>query len=135
MPQTLVELEDGWLAKCPGVLGEDEPSLLYLHEVEDERCKKSDEVGNEAGARILCDAGNVAELYDELSDGIIDGERSSDGDFGANIVRAFGDDSRKHRKRLSQSLSKPCDTLISCSFRIRNDGRTSGLCAQHFFIT
>lgn len=96
--------------------------------MDDERCRKSTEGGRDAGARDLRDDGNVAELYDddEFDDGNIEGDRSSDGDLAACIDRLEGDDRRIHRRRLSQSLSRPCDTLISCSFRTRNEGRTSG---------
>lgn len=74
------------------------------------------------------DDGSVDELYEdeEFDDGRSDGDRSSDGDFAAFIDRLDGDERRIHRKRLSQSLSRPCDTLISCSFSMRKDGRTSG---------
>lgn len=77
--------------------------------MDDERCRKSTEGGREAGARVLRDDGNVAELYDddELDDGSIEGDRSSDGDFAACIDRLEGDDRRIHRRRLSQSLSRP----------------------------
>lgn len=74
----------------------------------DERCRESTEGGRVAGARVLRD-GNVAELYDddELDDGGIEGDRSIDGDFAACIDRLGGDDRRIHRRRLSQSLSRP----------------------------
>lgn len=93
--------------------------------------------GGEAGARILRD-GNVAELYDRFDDGRpAEDDRSDDGDDFAvgRIVRQEGEDRRIHRKRLSQSLTNPWETLISCSFKTRKDGRTSGQCAQHLRIT
>lgn len=124
----------------PVLLGEDAlTSFLFIlpdDDIADDKCKKSIDVGNEAGARIFRGTGSVDELYDELIDGTIDGERPSDGDLGATIVRLVGDEERRrHRRRLSQSLIRPCDTLINCSFSTRNDGRTSGQCAQHFLIT
>lgn len=35
----------------------------------------------------------------------------------------------------SQSASRPLDTFTSCSLSTRNEGRSSGLCDQHFRIT
>lgn len=96
------------------------------------------EGGGEAGARVLRD-GNVAELYGKVDEGRpAEGDRSDDDgdDFTVDrIDRQDGEDRRIHRRRLSQSLTKPWDTLISCSFRTRKDGRTSGQCAQHLRIT
>lgn len=88
------------------MLGEEEPSLFDLHAVE-ERWRKSTEEGSEAGARILREDGNVAELYDEFDDGRMEGDRSSDGDFAGWTDRLEGEDRRIHRRRLSQSLSRP----------------------------
>lgn len=134
MSHTLVELEDGWLVWCPGVLGDDETSPFDLH-VTDEKWRKSTaEEGGETGARILRD-GNVAELYDKLDEGKLEDDRSNDGDFVGWIERQEGEDRRTHRRRLSQSLTNPWETLISCSFKTRKDGRTSGQCAQHLRIT
>lgn len=66
------------------------------------------EVGSEAGSRIFRGVGSVAELYDELIDGTIEGDRPGDGDFGVTIVQFVGDkERRRHRRRLSQSLTKP----------------------------
>lgn len=150
------QLEEVWLAFWPPVwLGDDVASsssfLLFLIADEDvvgddDKCKKSIEFGNDTGSRNLRGRGKVDELY-ELIDGTIEGERPSDDDDDDScgiITRPIDDDGggdddnddrRKHRKRLSQSLIKPCDTLTSCSFNTRNDGRTSGQCAQHFLIT
>lgn len=77
--------------------------------MDEERCRKSTDGGREAGARLLRDDGNVDELYDdeEFEDGSIEGDRSNEGDFAACIDRFDGDDSRIHRRRLSQSLSRP----------------------------
>lgn len=63
-----------------------------------------------AGVRALRDDGNVAELYDddELDDGSIESDRSSDGDLTACVGRLEGDDDRRiHRRRVSQSFSRP----------------------------
>ena len=68
------------------------------------------DVGGEAGARILRDDGNVAELYDRFDDGRpAEDDRSDDGDDLAvdRIVRQEGEDRRIHRRRLSQSLTSP----------------------------
>lgn len=95
------------------------------------------EGGGEAGAQVLRD-GNVAELYGKFDEGrLVEGDRSDDGDDFVvdRIDRQDGEDRRIHRRRLSQSLINPWETLISCSFRTRKDGRTSGLCAQHLRIT
>lgn len=96
------------------------------------------EGGGEAGARVLRD-GNVAELYGKFDEGRpAESDRSDDGDDDFvvdRIDRQDGEDRRIHRSRLSQSLTNPCETLISCSFRTRKDGRTSGECAQHLRIT
>jgi len=95
------------------------------------------EGGGEAGARVLRD-GSVAELYDKFDEGRpAESDRSDDGDDFAvdRIDRQDGEDRRIHRRRLSQSLINPWETLISCSFKTRKDGRTSGLCAQHLRIT
>ena len=118
------------------MLCEDDPPFFGLH-VDDERCRKSTDCGREADERVLRDDGSVDELYDdeEFEDGNVEGDRSSDGDFVVWADRLEGDDRRIHRRRLSQSLSRPWDTLISCSFRTRKDGRTSGQWAQHFRIT
>lgn len=96
------------------------------------------EGGGEAGARLLRD-GSVAELYGKFDEGRpAESDRSDDGDDDfvvERIDRQDGEDRRIHRSRLSQSLTNPCETLISCSFRTRKDGRTSGECAQHLRIT
>lgn len=76
----------------------------------DEKCRRSTaEEGGDAGARILRDDGNVAELYDKFDEGSAEGDRSDDGDFDAGcwIERQEGEDRRIHRKRLSQSLTNP----------------------------
>lgn len=137
MSHTSDELDDGWLARWPGVLGEEEPPLFIdLGEDEDKwTANEPAEDGREAGPLILCEAGRVAELYEVFDEGNMDGDRPSDGDFGARIDWLDGEDRRIHRKRLSQSLSKPCDTLISCSFRRRKEGRDSGQWDQQCFIT
>lgn len=50
------------------------------------------------------------------------------GGLGLQFGEGFGEtvEDRVQWIRESQSASKPCDTLMSCSLSIRNDGRSSG---------
>lgn len=89
------------------MLGEDEPPLFNLGDDDDKGTTDPAEEGSDAGPRILCEAGSVAELYEVFDEGNMDGDRPRDGDFGARIDWFDGEDRRIHRKRLSQSLSKP----------------------------